>query len=665
MTPGSRSGRTAAVPPATPASLAVWLLVLSPAIVLPGGLDRFVLIKTLVVAAAIAVGLWAAPTGRLPRWAVVGLGAGAAWLLLAAGVSGAPWAQVWGRWPRYEGLVVLPAYAGALWLGARTLGPGAGRARIRTLTRAITVLIALVGIVAVIEAFGGRPLSSTAARPGSLLGNASEQGIVGLLAAAVLLVAVVTVEPVRGRRHPIDHPYVRGAALALAAATVVLSGSRGALLGLLVAVVVAGGLLIVPRVTAALTDGPWAARSAGGAPTLRGSPRRVVLVTGGVILGALGLALTVPAMAARLRGVSPLATGTIEGRRLLWAETARLAADRPLLGVGPSGFVEGIPAYHTETWAVVVGPANPPDSPHSWPLQLAAAGGLPLVALALVLAVLGVLAGARVLRTAAAPRPAGDGQGPGAHVFVVVAGLGALSGYAVAAGTHFTSAGTTPLAAFLAGAVIAGMPRPPTGSRRWLRRAAIGATAAWFLVLVPAVAAEWSLDSAYRAVSAGDFAADGGADSAFENARALRPWDADVPLMAAHAFASVALSGGTGAAEPARNWGVRALAAVPTSATATAAASAAAEVTGDLERATELMTRLVDGEPTNAEWRLRRGVIHAGAGRYAEAEGDFLRAAELAPASPVPWRNLEVLYGLTGDQAAQEAARTEAAARAP
>ena len=675
MIPAGRRERSAATPAGPTAHPAVWLLVLSPAVVLPGGLDRFVLVKALVVALAVAVGLWALPTGRLPRWGLVGLGAGIGWLLLAAITSDAPAAQLWGRWPRYEGLLVLPAYAGALWLGGQTLGPDAARTAVRTLVRAVTVLTGLVGLVAVIEALGGRPLSSTAARPGSLLGNATEQGIVGLLCATVLLVAVVTAVHRAAAGHdrtPIDHVAMRGGALVLAVVTVVLSGSRGALLGLLVAVVVVGGLVLVPRVSGALVGdgGPHRGRREPEVGPTR-ARRRIAVVVGGVLLGTLVLALTIPAMAARLRGASPLAAGTVQGRRVLWAETIRLVADRPLFGAGPSGFVEAIPAFHTETWAVLVGPANPPDSPHSWLLQAGAAGGVPLLGLALGLAALGLAVGIRALWavTASSDRSSerGGAADPHSRAFVLVAGLAALSGYAVAAGTHFTSTGTTPLAAFLAGAVIAEVPRAVGSSRRaeWLRRVTIGVVVAWALVLGSAVAAEWSLNDAYRALSAGRFESGGPADAAFARARTLRPWDGDVPALAAHAFASVALAGGTAAAEPAGDWARLALAQIPTSATAIAAASAAAEVTGDLDRAEELMTRLVEREPTNAEWRLRRGVILAGAERNAEAERDFLRAAELAPSSPAPWRNLEVLYGLTGDEAAEREAATQADARAP
>lgn len=648
---------------------AVWLVVLSPAAVLPGGANRFVLVKTVVVGVGIACALWARPRGRLPRWAVAGLVLGACWLAFAALSSPAPWAQIWGRWPRYEGLVTLPAAAGALWVGARTLGPGVDRDRERTVVRATVALAFLVGGVAVAQALGIPVLSSTTDRPGSLLGNATEQGIIGLAAAAVLvpvLVRTATVGRAGGDRLFLRTIAVRATALLLAVLAVVLSGSRGALLGLFAVLVTLGVLLALPAVRTRLGDPGSGSRAR---KPSSGVGRAALVTVGGATAFTALLALVLPAMSERLLGSNPLAVGTVHGRSLLWSETLQLVRSAPVTGAGPSGFVEAIPAFHTVAWALDVGPANPPDSPHMWLLQAAVGGGLPLLCLALLLAVTSLVVGVRSLRRAVSFGRGGPllRDGNRDRTMLLVAGLALLCGYAVAAATHFTSPGTTAVVALFGGCVIARGARPDPVPRGALPRATtnlrVCAVALWLLTVSLAAVAEWPLNAAYQAVTIGQVGPGQQADVHFQQAQSLRPWDGDVAVLAAHAFAAAALAGQPEATSTAADWSERALRRVPTSAVALAASAAAAEMSGDLSRAERLMTELVHREPVNAEWLLRRGVIRASSNNRPGAEADFLAAAELAPASPGPWRNLAVLYRLEGDQGAATNAEHEAGSR--
>lgn len=637
---------------------AVWTAVLAPAVIQPGAFDRFVLVSVLAVGVALGLGLRSVPTGRLPRWAVAGVAAAVVLLLVGAWTGAAPWAQFWGRWPRYEGLLTLPASIGALWLGARLFGPGSGPERRRDLQHATTVLVAAVGFIAVLEALGLRPLASSVSRPGSLLGNASDQGVIGVIAVAILLAPVVESVVSRGAagggarasapRRGLDRPWVLPMALLAGALTVVLSGSRGALVALAVTLVtVAAGVLVTLR------------------PSSAGAPRRTVLGwTAGALIAVVGMALALPGTAARVLGTSPVSAATVEGRALLWSETWRLIQDRPWTGVGPSGFVDAIPAYHTETWAIEVGAANPPDSPHSWLLQAGAVGGVPLMVLALALGVAGLAAGILRARSAATALETSRGdrtQRAFVHdharrLALLLVSLGAVAGVATALAVHVTSPLTTAPTALLAGALIARPPSPPplpvsrTRPQRWT---GIAGLLLWLAVLVPAVAAEWPLQAAYSAVggaSAASATADAEADASFRLAQRLRPWDADIAMLAAHAFATRALAGDASAIEPTGRWADAALVRLPRSSTAIAAASAAAELSGDLERAETLMTSLVGAEPTNAEWLLRRGVIRAEEGDTSGAEEDFLASAERAPDTPEPWRNLGVLYRQSGDE---------------
>lgn len=618
--------------------VAVWVLVLAPAAVLPGGLDRFLLPSLAVTGIGLLLAVVARPAGRLPHAIVAATAAGLVWLTVAALTGDAPLAQLFGRWPRYEGVVALPAYVGALAAGAVLLGPAAGQDRRRAVPRAAAVLAVLVGGVAVLRALGLEVLSSTVSRAGSLLGNATEQGLVGAVALGLLLPGLA--DAAGSGRPARAEVWRQGVGVTGAVAAVVLSGSRAGLLaaGVVLAVVAVGVVLRGP------------------------GRRRGLLTVGAVAVVTVGAALAVPATADRLTGDSPAATSTITGRLLLWDATLDLVGENTWTGAGPSGFVDGVGSHHSLEWAHQVGPANPPDSPHSWPLQAAAAGGLPLAALAFGLAgAVGLLGVRRVLRTRT------DAVVPPGEWGLAVGGLAAVLGYGVGLLTHFTTASTTPLVAMLAGLLVATRPRttsvgPRSRSRYRVGALAVGAVGvAWLVVVLLAVLAERPLAAAYGALGRADVVA---AEGAFSDAARLRPWDADVAVMAAHGLAVLAEGGVPGALEAADRWADRALDRVPGSTTALAARATADDLAGHDDAADEVLTRLVQAEPVNAEWWLRRGVVRAEAGRYDAAEADLREAARLAPHSPVPWRNLAVLHEMTGDDDGRRAAEEEAALRA-
>ena len=79
-----------------------------------------------------------------------------------------------------------------------------------------------MALLTLAETLGLRPLESDVSRPGALLGNASDQGAWGVLALGPLLAAAL--------RAP-SRTAIGGSVAA--ATVVVLSGSRGALLGAL------------------------------------------------------------------------------------------------------------------------------------------------------------------------------------------------------------------------------------------------------------------------------------------------------------------------------------------------------------------------------------------------------------------------------------------------
>ena len=136
--------------------LAVSLTAASVAAITPFGMGRFVFPKLLVLSLAIAAGACAPRRGILPRSIVALLALGGVVLMYSALLGDAPLAQLLGRWPRYEGVVVLTLYIGSAWLGARLLKGDADAQRM--LFAALSVVAMAIGAYSVLEAFGVQPM---------------------------------------------------------------------------------------------------------------------------------------------------------------------------------------------------------------------------------------------------------------------------------------------------------------------------------------------------------------------------------------------------------------------------------------------------------------------------------------------------------------------------
>jgi tetratricopeptide (TPR) repeat protein len=605
--------------------VALALVALAPAAFLPGGLNRFVFLKVAMVAVAIALAAAGRRRGRLPRAIAAAVAAGALLLAVAAGLSVAPAGAFFGRAPRYEGIFILPVYAGAAAAGAWLLGPAASRRALPWWLRALSLGVALVAFEAVLEAFGLRPLASNVARPGSLLGNASDEGAYGVLCLGILTSVAVRVR---------DRWAIAGAAAS--GLVVVLSASRGALLGAAVALACIGVLVAAGRL------------------------RLLVLASLALLTVA---TFAVPATRDRVLGTSPLAGSTISGRTLLWDESLHLVASHPVLGVGPSGYLDALPAEHDRQWQTQIGPANPPDSPHDWILQAAADGGFPLALLAIGIVLEVARRGRRTLRAQQT-----DG---GAAAFTGMIAGGA--GYGVALLFHFTSPGTTPLAAFAAGALVA---VPPDGGLAWWQgRAArrMLATGAGLLavVLLAAALAETPLRAAIVAVSQGRYSA---AANDFRIARDLRPWDGEVGAAEAHAFVVAAqqdaaagpsgsslLAGALALAGPAARTEAGDY---PRSVAALQDLASVEELSGALGPAGATLERALGLDPLDPQILLSLGVVAGEEGRDGQAVARLMEAAGIDKTSPAPWLDLAVVYQQMGDPSAAAAARAKAAALA-
>ena len=567
------------------------LAAVAPLALVPGGLSRFVLAKLAVVAAAVALAGLAASAGRLPRGVALLVAASAAWLVVSALAGAAPLAQLVGRWPRYEGLVALPVYAGALWAGARLLGPATTTARVDALRGALSVAGLVAAVVATVELFGHRPLGGDAARPGSVLGNASQQGAFGATVVAVLLPAVV-----RARRPLPVAGLVAGVVLTAA------SGSRAALLGALAAVVL---VVVVER---------------------RGWPTPALAGAGLAVL-----AVALPTTRDRLSGVDELAAATVSGRSILWRDTAHLLLGRPLTGVGPSGFVDAWWPAASERWHLEVGDANPPDSPHTAVLQVLGAGGFLLLALTIALVAVTAVRGVRSFRASDDDRRA-----------LLLGAGGALVAGVVTLSAGFTHAATTPLLCLLAGALVGA----PPGGRRWVGRAVAVGAGVWFLVLAVACVGEVRTEQAVTLAASGQ---SDRADAAFRQARALRPWDPDLALLATQAFGAGAAAGDRASASRTLEWSDRSLASTPDSLDAARNRAIALAALGRVDEARALLDGLLARDPMDVDLLVAAGTLAAQDGDLDTALRRLHRATELDPGNELAWTNLEAVARAAGD----------------
>jgi hypothetical protein len=584
--------------------VSIVLLALTPIAFLPGAFDRWNLPKEVVLAVACLLAVFAVAAGRLPRWFVILVAIGALLLASAALTGALPIAQFMGRWPRYEGLITLPAYLAAAWAGARLLGPATTESRRRIFVNALVATAIIAGFVSLMESAGLRPIASTLARPGSLFGNASDQGIVG-----VMLIALLA-QPAVDAWRSLKRPLVPTLGVLFSLAIVVCSASRAAILTLLVVLIGFGVVALLQHKRA-----------------------EAIAFGGGLAVTVVAVALQ-PLARTRVAGSSPLAAESVQSRIDNWTASLHLIAQHPLGGVGPSGYVDAIVPFHSETWAQLVGSTVTIDSPHNWLLQAAAAGGIPLLLLTVVLVVGVALVTVRRVRA--------DGTLLGTAV--------ALAAFAIMLLVHFTAPATTILASVLIGRLVA----YPPSIRHRLRWVAGIAIAAWAALLIATTLAEFPLQAGVAAALNGELAK---ADSAFTSATALRAWDVDTPSIAAQSFAGATDAGVDGAAAFAVTWGTRAVERDPRSVSSNIALAVGQQFSGDLAAARTTLEKVQQFAPNDPRIAHRLGgvlfLLKDADGAHRQLE----RATELDPQNPDVWATFEFVCEQIGDAAGAERAK--------
>ena len=390
---------------------------------------------------------------ELPDIVLAGL---VSWLVLASLASPWPVAALLGLPPRFEGVLGFVGYA--VFYATGRCGRGEGP---RLLVPAVAAVGGVLGLLAVLEAVGlYQPLGTGTFgfRAVATLGNPVFLGTVEAMSLPLALGLALNARD--GARAALA-----AAVAAFATAGLVLSFSRAAWLAALV-----GGLLVVGwavRERRRPGGGPRPERRPLGRRTLAVAAILAALLAVGSV--ALGLSAAGRAELDRVAGSFDRRAPGVESRLLLWETTLGLISERPLLGWGPDTFLAEAAGARPERLAQVEGPETYPDRPHNHWLYLAYAGGLPALLLHLTFG--GVLA-VRTVRLLRSPHATSD------RGRAVVAVAASLLAYEIQSLAGFSLPLTTPVAAVLAGVLVALTVRPgaprvllgrrgPGGEWRW------------------------------------------------------------------------------------------------------------------------------------------------------------------------------------------------------
>ena len=551
---------------------------------LPDGMLRWTFPKYLVVAVAVGIALFARRTGRLPTWAWI-VAAAAFTALVAAAIAGSVlygtdvWVGLVGRWPRYLGpMVALPVGVGAAWLAASLLGPRADEACIRALLIAMSSAAAVIALVGVVEALGLRPFSSDLQRPGSVFGNATDQGVVSAMILMVLAGAAA-------RRRTRDDAVLRivvplGGLCALVGLGT--SASRGAYLAAVLGAIVLALLL-------------WRTGALGGRVVALGAAATGVAFT--------AVVLSAPGALDRLTGADAVAAATVGERWTLWGWGLQVFATSPLVGAGSGSFIDRVPSFQDSSWYLDRPLNTVLESSHNWILDAASDGGIVLVGVmvvGLVLTVRGVVRGFQ-----GSPDPNGLYLGSVAGLIVAVVALFA----------HPTGPAVFLLVAILLGIVV-GEPAPVrSGFESVLRGSVVRvACGAVVVALALATAAEVPMATAASRVGAGAAPDDG-----FSTAVALRPWDKELVALSAQVLTARADAGDADAQEAAQAWTARAAASFPHTLAVLDARAVTLEIARDWAAAAAVREQMADLAPHDIVARQDLAIDLAMAGELDEA----------------------------------------------
>ena len=498
----------------------------------PFGPIKWLVVLTLTLAGSALVLQDRSP--RVPRPLALALTGFLGWLVLAAGLGDDPLYAWTGTPERHLGVLTWALCGLLLVVGTALDEPSA-----RTVVRGLVVAGVGVGAIAAAEALGWEPsVLDVADRLSGPLGSPAYLGA----ATALLLPVAMGVAlddlvgagaarcdptnpaflcsqlPPDGRSHHKKvgwgRPLAARVAVGLLWVACLGSGARAAWVGLAAAAAVA----------LAASAGSVRAR-------VRARPRRAAGIAVAVLVAGALLVVLTPVGGRIADAADPDSPGGA-GRLDEWRVAANVVVDHPVVGVGPEGyrgaFHEGVDA----TYEREHGRRQQPDRAHSGPLDLALAGGLPLLALWLAIAAIVARSIWRALR-------AGPAWQRGIAAGLIAHEVGQL--------LLFPIVELEPVAWLLAGVLVAGAPYPtpsgpdPSGASRTRSGqnswggvgAGLGALAVVGLVAgITDVVADHRAERAVAASARGDHRA---AAVAADSAADLRPDIVRLHLLAAQA----------------------------------------------------------------------------------------------------------------------------------
>jgi O-antigen ligase len=307
----------------------------------------------------VAAGLAALANRRTGRWLCVIAAAQTVWLGVSTATSARPWFSLLGTNWRRMGFLTILALTVCTVLTAASLSVKPERIRIVLRATAVAAIVAsLYGIGQYFDIDPFQPASayhaqagdSTIVRPPGTMGHAD---FFGWWLAVALFCAVETARTDRPKWR-----WVARAAGFLCGTAILFTGTRSAMLA-----VIAGAVFL------SLSSGI----------KFRREHAAVVL-----LLSALFVAFYFSPAGTRMRArVQWSATEPLGGARpLLWRDSLRMAAMRPLTGFGPETFAAEFPRYQSTQLARLL-PAFYQESPHNAALDALTSEGFPGLALAM------------------------------------------------------------------------------------------------------------------------------------------------------------------------------------------------------------------------------------------------------------------------------------------
>ena len=605
--PVMKSSALPSDPPAAPTTITLAVLVVAATVAFdPWGYAPFGPVKWVVVATLVLVAsVLAVRSGvSVHRTTALGWGGFLVWAGIAAVFAVDPLHAWIGTPDRRFGWLAWVLCAVAF-LAAQQSG---GRADRRIVLRAAVVATAAMAGYAVLEIAGIELAGVTSGeRLGGTFGSAAYLGA----ALALLLPQAAAVAVDSSERTP--WRWVAGAAVTAGLVAAVGSQTRAGWVGLVVAVVVT-------------------------APAWWGWLRTRMWV-GAVAVVFLAVMVVASPVGERILSAADLDDGGGRGRVDEWRIGVSAFAAHPVIGTGPEGYRVVFQDHVDADYARRYGREVAPDRAHNGALDVGITTGLPGAALY-------VAAGVWLLVRSWRGARRGD---------ILTVGLaGGVAGYIAQQQFLFPVSEIDPVFWVFAGLLVAATRR----DEPWLTvpPSSVAATALAGLALLAVVAGVADVAADHRAATALDRSAagdDAGALAAADQARTLRPDSIRYHLVAATVAAEADTPDGYRSALDRIDAARHRSPDDPVLATRQAQILLdVARSSGDdavLEVALEAWRLRTVADPFNGGTQLEYGVALALSGEVAAAETAWIAAADLAPTSVAPLRNLATLYLETGN----------------